>query len=161
MGDFNRTTRELSLSSIEPETYASIQQHLVTYNLGPILDDCQICIETTSVNKRKGLFSLFGPKQISECILLTPTWLVLAVKLKEPGAAVLSVKLVDLIATDWADTPGYRIVQDTGIELSGAFTGQVGMHGSQRITKFVGLGEEPAAHKFRALLDQAIQATRR
>jgi hypothetical protein len=161
MGDFNRTTREVPLSSINPEAYTAIREHLETYNLGPILDDYQICIETTSEKKKKGLFSLPGPKRIIETIILTPTWLVLAVKFNEPGAGVLSVKLVDMTATDWAQTPGYQFVQDTGIEISGAFTGQVGMHGSQRLTKFVGLGEEPAAHKFRALLDQAVHATRR
>lgn len=160
MSDWNRSSKEIFLSSINPEFMSAINQHLETYNLGRILEGALMCIETTSVKKKKGLFG-GGGKTVIECAILTPSWLVLAVlQEKNPGVGVLSVPLKEAKVTDYADSPGYKLVPDSGIEVSGAFTGQVGMHGSQRITKFVGLGGEPAAGKFRAVLTQAMQAVR-
>jgi hypothetical protein len=160
MSDWNRSTQEIFLSAIRPEMKAAIEQHLESYNLGRILDDAVICVETTSEKKKKGLFGK-GGQTIVECAILTPTWLVLVVKGNDPGAAVLSAQLKDMTFNNYADSPGYKLIPDTGIEVSGVFTGRVGMHGNQRIGKFVGLGVEPAAGKFLALLAQAVQATRR
>jgi hypothetical protein len=87
--------------------------------------------------------------------------LVLSVKDKDPGAAVLSVQLTDMAVSDCAASPGYKLIPDCGLKVSGAFTGRVGMHGSQRITKYVVLGTEPAARNFRDALGRAMQAVRK
>lgn len=161
MSDWNRSSKEIYLSGFHPEFMSAINQHLETYNLGRILEDALMCIETSSEKKKKGLFG-GGGQMVVECAILTPTWLVLAVRQEqEPGVGVLSVALKDAAVMDYAASPGYKLIPDSGIEVSGVFTGRVGMHGNQRISKFVGLGSEPAAGKFRTMLDQAMQATRR
>jgi len=161
MGEWNRTTRECSLDQIHPEMAAAIQKHVETHNLGPILEEALICIETVSEKVKKGIFGGGGDRRVVTCAIVTPGWLVWAVSGEKSGTAALSASLRDLQVTDYAATAGYRLLPDTGIELSGELTGRVGMHGESRVSTFIGLGEEPAARKFLETLDWAIQAVRR
>ena len=63
--------------------------------------------------------------------------------------------------TDYAESPFYKQIPDTGVFVEGILTGQVGTHGSQTVSMFIGLGEESAAAQFkRTLLDQ-VQRTRK
>lgn len=50
---------------------------------------------------------------------------------------------------------------DRGFHVKGNFTGQVGMHGRQQVSIFIGLGEERAAKAFGEALRDAIANTRR
>ena len=160
MGDWNRTTKELLLEDLSPQMQQAVQDHQKTYNLGPILNDYTMCIETTHEKRKKGLFG--GGSRRVECTIITPSWLVLLVQSENKAeATALSVPLKDALVTDYADGPGYRLIPDTGLDITGAFTGRVGMEGSQRISLFIGLGEEPAAQKFKEAVFQAFEATRK
>jgi len=161
MGEWNRFTKECVLESIRPEMTAAIQKHIETYNLGSILNDYLMCIETTSEKKKKGLFGGGGDKMVVQSAIITPLWLVLAVAGDKSGASALSAQLKDMVVTDYADTPGYKLLPDSGIEVTGIFTGRVGEQTIQRVSYFTGLGEEPAAKKFKETLSRAIQETRK
>jgi len=156
MGAWNRSTHECRLESLRPEMVEAIQKHTEMFNLGPILDNYLMCIETISEKKKKGLFGGGGDKVIVSTIV-TPRWLVWAVKEKN-GTTALSAQLQELAAVDYADTPGYKIIPDRGVEITGSFTGRVGIDGSQRVSMFIGLGEEPDALKFEKVLKNAIRA---
>jgi len=167
MGDWDRSTRKLALEDIRPEIAGAIQEHITFYNLGPILDDALIRIETVSDKKKRGLFRrglfdlMFREKQRIEVAIVTPRWLVLVTRGEKPDSvAALSVPLEDATVTDHADHPAYQRLPDTGLHVTGAFTGRVGMHGSQRVSVFIGLGEEAAAREFKEILFQAIKETR-
>jgi len=87
---------------------------------------------------------------------MTPRWLVWVVEGKT--VKVESVKLQDLVVVDYKDTPGYKLIPDSGVELTGPFTGWVGMDGNQYLFYFIGLGEEPVAAKFKETLIRSVQA---
>lgn len=157
MGEWNRSTRECTLDGITPELNVAIQAHIESYNLGSILNDYRTCIETVSQKKKKGLFSGRGDQSVLVVVILTPVWLVWAVRGDRSGAATLSARLDELVVEDYASTPGYKLLPDTGIELTGVFTGRVGMEGNQRVSMFIGLGEEPAALEFKEALMRTIQ----
>jgi len=162
MSEWNRSTTELPFEKIRPEIAAAIQKHIETYNLGAILDDYQICIETVSDKKKKGLFGLGGNRQTIQVVILTPEWLVIGSRGDKPeSSAALSVMLKDAVVEDYADSPAYKLLPDNGLHVSGNFTGRVGRHGFQRVTTFITLGEGRVAREFKELLSQAIQKTRK
>jgi hypothetical protein len=162
MSEWNRSTTELPLERIHPEISAAIQKHIQSYNLGAILDDYQICIETVSDKKKKRLFGIGGNRQTTQVVILTPEWLVIGSRGDKPeSSAALSVMLKDAVVEDYADSPAYKLLPDNGLHVTGNFTGRVGMHGFQRVTSFITLGEGRAAREFKELLSQAIQETRK
>jgi hypothetical protein len=161
MGEWNRSTRECKLDSITPELKAAIQAHIESYNLGSILNDYRMCIETASQKKKKGLFGGRSDQSVLVAVILTPVWLVWAVRGDRSGVAALSVRLDELVVEDYTSTPGYKLLPDTGIEVTGDFTGRVGMEGSQRVSMFIGLGDEPAALDFKEALFRAVQDVKR
>jgi len=48
MGDYNRSTHEVTLANLSTETTGALNKHIELYNLGSILDDALICIEANS-----------------------------------------------------------------------------------------------------------------
>jgi hypothetical protein len=163
MKEWERSSRKLSLQEIPPEFKTEIHKHLKSFNLGPILDDYQICLETVSHKKKMRFLDLFiGSKLRVEVAILTPSWLVIGTRgEKIDSAGVLSVQLKEAEVMDHRDHPGYDQLPDTGLHITGIFTGRVGMYGNQRISCYLGLGDEPAAREFRDLLFQGIQNTRK
>jgi hypothetical protein len=163
MKEWERSSRKITLQEIPPEFKTEIHKHLKSYNLGPILDDYQICLETVSNKKKKRILDLFiGSKLRVEVAIITPSWLVIGTRGEKPDpATVLSVQLKDAEIMDHRDHPAYDQLPDTGLHITGSFTGRVGRHGNQRISCYLGLGEEPAAREFRDLLNQGIQKTRK
>lgn len=167
MKEWNRSTKKLPLESVSQEMRSTIEEHLEFYNLGPILDDYTICIETASSKRKKGLFGggPLGakiPKHVVQVSIVTPLWLVICAQSeKQDSTAALSVPLKDAVVEDYQETPDHDLIPDCGVYVTGAFTGRVGMQGNQRIRYFIGLGEEAAAGEFKERLFQAIQKTRK
>ncbi len=111
--------------------------------------------------KKKGIFSGGGNKSLNLDVILTPTWLVWATSGDKSGIGVLSASLKDLNITDFKDTPEFKILNDTGLYVTGIFTGRVGMHGDPRVSSFIGLGEKSAAIHFKERLMQAFESSRK
>jgi hypothetical protein len=120
-----------------------------------------VCIETRSEKKKKGLFSGGGNKILDVYAVLTPTWLVWATSGDKSGIGVQSVQLKDLQIQDYEDTPAYQMLPDSGIYLTGIFTGLTGTNGNQRVSSFIGLGQETAAKNFKEYLMRAFQISRK
>jgi hypothetical protein len=152
MREWNRSTREISPDQIPTEMASAIEAHLEIYNQGPLLEETLICIETVSEKVTKGLFGS-GDRRVVTCAIVTPDWPLWSVSGDKSGAAALSARLEDLQITDYANTPSYRL-PDTGLELTGELTGRTGEHGDRLVSTFIGLGEEPAAEKFRETLER-------
>ena len=157
MGEWNRSTSKLTLDQIRPEHRSAIQEHVDAYELKLDLDDYLICIETISRKKKKKLFGWGIPNQTIQLVVLTPTWLIVAAQSEKPNSVgVLSIQLKDAIAKDYKDDPSYQLVPDSGIFVTGTYTGRVGMHGSSDISSFIPLGDEPAAAEFKEILFKSI-----
>ena len=157
MGEWNRSTSKLTLDEIRPELRSAIQEHIEAYELKLDLNDYLMCIETVSRKKKKKLFGGGIPNQTIQLALLTPTWLILGAQGdKSNSFGVLSIQLKDAIAKDYKDDPSYQLVPDTGIFVTGIYTGKVGMHGNAQITSLLVLGEEPAAGEFKEIIFKTI-----
>ena len=157
MGDWNRSTSKKTLDQIQPAHWRAIQEHLESYNLKLDLEDYLMCIETISHKKKWKLFGYGMPKQTIQFVILTPKWLFLSVEGDKPDSVgVLSIQLKDAVAEDYKDSPSYKLVQDNAINLTGIYTGRVGMHGNARISSMLVLGEEPAAAEFKEILFKSI-----
>ena len=121
-----------------------------------------ICVETISSKKKKKLFGGGIPNQTIQISIITPKWLVIAAQGDTPNSpGVLSIQLRDAIAKDYKDDPGYKLLPDTGVNVTGIYTGRVGMHGNSQISSFIALGEESVAGEFNKLLFETIASAKK
>ena len=156
MGDYNRSTREISLAGIAPEAKEALDKHLELYELGSILDDALICVEANYDKIKKGLFAGPGPKSLVVTVVLTPRWLLQVIKEDSEKAFARSAQLRDITVTDYEKSPFYSRIQDTGVEVSGGFTGA-----AENSSSFIGLGKDPAGEKFKAMIIEAVQEAKK
>ena len=150
MSDWKRKTTERSFDGLRPELAGAIRQHIEQYNLGDILSDALMCIQTDSEKVKKGLFG--GAEVVYTGAVITPRWLLWAVSGTKTQAAVLSALLLDIVVQDYAQTPFAKMVPDSGLNVSGKFT-DVSENGSA----FIGLDESPAARRFKETVIDAVQ----
>jgi len=150
MSDWKRTTKEVQFEGLMPEMVAEIKKHIELYNLGSILLDALMCIQTDSEKAKKGLFG--SAAIVHQGAVVTPRWIVWAVSGTKMQTAVLSAQLRDVVVMDYAQTQFAKMVPDSGIEVSGKFT-DVSENGSA----FIGLDEEIAGRKFKETVIQAAQ----
>jgi len=154
--DWNRTTRETELEGFPPEMSGAIREHIAQYNLGEILSDSLMAIETRSDRAKNGLFG--KAETVITDVVLTPRWLVWAIKDGKGEVTAFSARLADIVVTDFAKSKMAQLVPDTGLEVTGEFTGLAhGLPSEQRGTIFIGLGEGPVAQKFQEALVRAVQ----
>jgi len=144
-----RTTRECSFDHLGTEMLAAIREHLELYKIGNIEPHILICCETTSIQKKKGLFG--GSEKVITGALVTSEWLILAVEKPNEKPEVISGRLQNLQAQNFEDTAMFRVSPDSGLNITGRYSDvtRLGM-------SFIGLGPEPAAQKFRQILQEAV-----
>jgi hypothetical protein len=147
MGDYNRSTHEVTLANLSTETTGALNKHTELYNLGSILDDALICIEANSEKRKKGLFSGPGAKTVKAIMILTPRWLLQVIKSDNEAAFARSAQLTDIVVTDYEKSPFYAKIPDTGVEVTGRFTDT-----SESSMSFIGLGKDAAGEKFKKIL---------
>ena len=150
MSDWERSTKEIPLESLPEVVHSAIQKHIEQYNLGSILDETLICIQTDSAQVKKSLFGKKRTVQVSA--LVTPRWLVWAIQENTTQPVVLSAQLIDLTVQDYAQTPSAKLIPDSGIDVSGQFTDS-----SEIASAFIGLGEGIAANKFKEIVVKTVQ----
>ena len=166
MSEWKRRTKEVSLDSLPPELESAIQQHIERYNLGPILSDALMCIQTDSEKTKKGL--LGGTETIHVVAVITPRWIMWAVDQPtlapalrarrticqanrgESKPVVLSAQLIHVTVQDYAQTPFVKLVPDSGIQVNGIFT-----DASENASAFIGLEENIAGQRFRDIVIKA------
>lgn len=150
MSDWKRTTREVPFEDLLPEMVSAVNAHIEQYNLGPLLSDALMCIQTDSVKVRKGLFG--KSESISQGAIVTPRWLIWVVKSSNAPAAVLSAQLSNVVVQDYAHTQFAKMVPDSGLQINGTFTDV-----SENAGAFIGLDDGPVAKKFKDLVIQRAQ----
>ena len=154
MSDWKRTTREVPFEGLQPEMKTAIQRHLEQYNLGSVLSDALMCVQTDSEKVKKGLFG--GAETVSMGIVVTPRWLVWAIRGTKTQLAVLSTQLRDVVVQDYAQTQFAKMIPDMGLQVSGRFT-----DASENISAFVGVDDSPAGKKFKEIVIQAVQDSKK
>jgi len=152
MGDYNRSTREVTLANSSSETTDALNKHIELYNLGSILDDALICIEANSEKIKKGLFAGSGPKIVKNTLIITPHWLVQVIKVDDQAAFARSAQLRDLTISDYEKDSPYTKMPDSGVHVTGGFIGA-----SEGSTSFIGLGKDATGEKFKKILIEAVQ----
>jgi hypothetical protein len=149
MSEWKRTTKEVSVEGLPAEITDAIRRHIEQHNLGPILADVLMCIQTDSEKTEKGFFG--GTERVQMAAALTPRWLVWSIAEPKTGPTVLSAQLIDVTVQDYAQTPLADMVPDSGIQVHGMFTGA-----SESVSAFIGLDEGTAGNKFRKLLIKTV-----
>ncbi len=153
MGEYLHTTRESTLDNMRPALAAAIRTRIEQHELGEVETSALMCCETISTKQKKGLFG--GKAEVLLVgLLLTPQWLIWAAGKETEAPVARSARLRDLQVQDYEKSEMYKLVPDTGIEVSGLRTDT-----PETGSIFIGLGPEPAAQKLRALLKQAIAKT--
>jgi hypothetical protein len=145
MSDWKRQTREVAFESLPSETASAIRRHIEQYNLGPILADALICIQTDSEKVKKGLFGKAEKAQMAA--IVTSRWLVWSVDQAQANPTVMSAQLIHVTVQDYAQTPFVKMIPDSGMQVSGMFT-----DAGESATAFIGLEENAAGQKFRDIL---------
>ena len=154
MSEWKRGTKEVSLESLPPEMADAIHQHIERYNLGPILSDALMCIQTDSEKTKKGL--LGGAETVQTVAVIAPRWLVWSVDTPEGKSAVLSAQLIHATVQDYAQTPFAKMAPDSGIQVNGMFT-----DAAESASAFIGLEENVAGQKFRDVVIKAAAAAKK
>ena len=154
MSEWKRSTREVSWESLPAEMAKAIEQHMERYNLGPILSDALMFIQTDSEKAKKGL--LRARSHIRMAAILTPRWLIWSVDESKGKPTVLSAQLIHTTVQDYAQTPFVKMVPDSGIQVSGMFT-----DASESVSAFIGLEENLAGQKFREAVIKAAAAAKK
>lgn len=154
MSDWKRTTREIPFESLRPEMVEAVRKHIEQYNLGSILSDALMCIQTDSEKIKKPLFG--SAEVVYVGAVVTPRWLVWVVSGTKAQTAVLSAQLRDVTVQDYAHTQFAKMIPDSGIQISGRVT-DVSENGSA----FIGLGESSAAVRFKETVIQAAQTAKK
>lgn len=150
MSEWKRSTKEVPFEGLMPEMVAEIKKHVDLYNLGPILSDALVCIQSDSEKIKKGLFG--SAEVVQQGVILTSRWLVLAVKRTKGNVGVLSAQLRDVVVLDYAQTPYAKMLPDTGIQVDGKFT-----DAAENVSVFIGLDESAVGKKFKETVIQAVQ----
>lgn len=148
MSEWKRRTKEVPFESLSSETRSAIEKHIEQYNLGPILSDALMCVQTDSEKIKKGL--LGKAEDVQMAAIVTPRWLVWSVDQPNRPPAVLSAQLIHVTVQDYSQTPFAKMVPDSGVEVSGMFT-----DASESASAFIGLEEGTAGQKFRQTLIKA------
>lgn len=153
MSDYIRTTRECALDSLQPALSAAIRKHIERHALGIQEAGILVCCETTSTKPKKGLFG--KAEVILTGMLVTPDWLVWAAGKENETPGVISARLSDITVQDYETSDFYKMVPDSGLNISGLRTDT-----PQAGTSFIGLGPELAAQKFRQVIREGIDKGR-
>ena len=149
MSDWKRATRKVPFEGLTPEMVSAVETHIESYNLGSILSDALMCIQTDSEKIKKGLFG--KAESVSQGAIVTPRWLIWVVK-STGSPAVLSAQLSNVVVQDYAQTQFAKMIPDSGIQVNGMFTDT-----SENVSAFIGLDEGAAAKKFKEIVIQAAQ----
>lgn len=135
---------------MNPDLVKAIRAHIEKYELGETESSALMCCETTSTKKKKGLFGGKGGVILTG-VMLTPRWLIWAAAINNEQPVVLSARLRDIQVQDYERSRMNKLVQDTGINVSGLRTDAADLG-----TSFIGFGSEPEAQNFRNLLRETL-----
>ena len=143
MSEYNRTTRECSVSQLHAELRQAIQNYFQEHKLGSMDAETLMCCETISEKKSTSkLVSWLSGKSdttIYTGMLLTSEWLIWVHHGDQSGTRLNAANL-KLIQAEFYNS---RITKDAGLHISGFPVGaKEGVRGQ------IGMGPEMATQKF-------------
>ncbi len=151
MSDYNRATRECSVSQLQPDLRRAIQNYFREQNLGDPETENLLCCETVSTRKSSGwLGSLLTSNEdatIHTGMLLTAGLLIWARKGDQSPPVVTAADLKEIQVKAHASL----VDRDRGLEISGFVRDS-----KNRVRGYVGMGSEPAAQKFCEEVEKAV-----
>ena len=150
MSEWKRSTREVTFAQLPADMQAEIQKHIEVYNLGDVLSDAVMCVQTDSEKTKKVIFGSAETVQMGAVV--TPRWLVWVAKGTKTSSAVLSAFLPDVVIQNYADTQFAKLVPDSGLEVSGKFTAA-----AESASAFIGLENNSAGQKFKDTVLRAVE----
>ena len=154
MSDWKRSTREVPFAGLMAEMVEAVNKHIELYNLGSILTDALMCIQTDSEKAKKGLFG--KAELVRQGAIVTPRWLIWVVMDSSNKAAVLSAQLSDVVVQDYAQTQFAKMIPDSGIQVNGKFTDV-----SENASAFIGLEDGDVGRKFTETVIVAVQNSKK
>lgn len=153
MGDYNRSTKEVSFDQITPDVMQAINLYIEKHNLGDILKDVSDCSISTNEKIKKGLFGGgAGPKLLVQTAILTKRWLILADRVDQNAIFVRTMQLSDITIEDYEKSSFNAVMPDTGLNVNGMFT-----DGKEKGTFFLPLGKDAAGDKFKEAVIRSVQ----
>lgn len=156
MGDYNRSTTEINFANISPDIMQAINKYIELHNLGDILNGAVHCIVSKSEKIKKGLFSGPGPKSLTQTVILTNRWLILADRVDQNAVYIKSMQLKDIVVEDYEKSLFYSKIPDTGMNITGRFT-----DASEQGSIFLPLGKDAAGDTFKEVLIKAAQEAKK
>ena len=151
MSRYKRFTRECRLEQLKPALLDAVRKHLAARGLADEEAQVVMCCETVSERQPATGLSALVKEDADEIYytgaLFTPQWLVWARSSEKSGTAVVSARLKEIRVKPFASL----LVSDTGLEVMG----DVGDPGA-RVSGYIGLGAEAAAHKFCEAVKRAV-----
>ena len=147
---YTRSTAEIRFQDLHPKFIGYLRSYAELHKLGEIEQDVRSCFVTT--NRKKGL--LGGVQTDFTVVCMTGRflfWGIISDK-KETGVAAAQWSEISEIR-DWKDSSMGAVMEDQGVEILGFI-----YQDSKRGFWFIGLDNEPAGMKCRALLQEMIAA---
>lgn len=156
MGDYNRSTKEITFEEITSDVMQAINKYIENHNLGDILSNVSDCIISTSDKIKKGMFGGPGPNLLVQTVVLTNRWLILADRVDQNAIYIKSMQLADIVVTDYQKTKFHGVIPDSGMNLVGRFT-----DASEQGSMFMPLGEDEAGDKFKEAVIRSVQEAKK
>jgi hypothetical protein len=151
MSEYNRTTRECSVSQLHPELLRAIRNYYQEHNLGILETEALMCCETISKKKNASkLVSWLDDKSdttIYTGMLLTSQWLIWVHHGDQSGTLLNAADLREIQA-EYQTSP---LTKDAGLKIVGYIA-----DAKDRVQGRIGMGSDPAAQKFCMEVKQAI-----
>lgn len=151
MSDYNRTTRECSVSQLQPELRQAVQDYFQKHELGDPAAETLMCCETISTRKNvDGIFSFLtssGDATIHTGMLLTSEWLVWVRKGDRSDTVLTAASLKEIQVKTYLSI----LNKDNGLEIAGFIRDS-----QSQVRGYIGMGLEPAAQKFCEEVEKAV-----
>jgi hypothetical protein len=151
MSDYNRTTRECSVSQLHPELRRAIQSYFQDHELGDLEAETLMCCETISTKRDFGrlapLLKGVGDTTIHMGMLLTSQWLIWVRRGDQSGIVLNAANLKEIQVRTYLSI----LTRDAGLEISGYIRDS-----KCRVRGYIGMGAELAAQKFCGEVQKAI-----
>ena len=152
MSNYRRSTRECSVTQLNPELLRALQEYFQSHNLGELETEALACCETVAEKKPGSWLSDWlepgSDETVFTGIVLTAQSLVWARKGDKASALVVGAELMNIRARMHISF----FSKDLGLEVTGLIE-----NSKSNIHGIIGLGPEPAAQKFCDEVTQAIE----
>jgi hypothetical protein len=151
MSDYNRTTRECTVSQLHPELFLAVRNYFQEHQLGDLETDTLQCCETISRKKSANrLISWLNDSldtTVHMGILFTSQWLIWVRSGDKSGTQLASANLTRISVRVYSSI----FTKDAGLEIAGQVEDSKGM-----VRGVLAMESVAAAQKFFDEMNQAI-----